>query len=101
MNTEVIEVVTFRLAPGVEDAAFLNEAEKVNTFLRGCDGFRRRRLSKSPDGLWLEHVEWHSMADAKKASDALMTVEELKPFLAAIDMKATEIRHDALMLQAD
>ena len=101
MDQPVIEVVAFKLVDGVSDAEFLKSAEAATAFVRGCGGFVRRTLSKSVDGTWLEHVEWRSMDEAKAAAAAFPAQESLKPFMASIDMSTLEMRHDAVMLQAD
>lgn len=93
-----IEIVTFRLAGGVDEGAFLGHAEVANRFLGTCAGFVARRLSKGDDGGWVEHVEWESLAEAEEASRKFMEEEALKPFMAAIDPATVVMRHAELKL---
>ncbi len=100
MSETIIETVTFKLAPGADEAAFIKASDDVNAFLGTCDGFIARRLSKNADGVWLDHVEWRNLADAKAAAETLPAQQQLAPFMAAIDMSSAKMRHDALMARA-
>ncbi len=100
MITRTIELVTFKLAEGADEAAFLNHAETANRFLGTCQGFVSRRLSKCEDGDWVEHVEWESLAAAEEAARKFMEEDSLKPMLAAIDPASVTMRHNTLKLAA-
>ena len=101
MTRHVIELVTFKLAPGVSKEEFLKTVPPSNEFLEGCTGFISRRLSCNEDGTWVEHVEWDSMAAAKAASDAFMITQSLKPMMQAIDGKNAIMRHNQLMISVN
>lgn len=101
MTQHVIEAVTFKLLPTVSDAEFLKAAEAASTFLKSCEGFVRRHLSKGDDGMWLDHVEWTSLATAKAASEAFFNHAPLKPFMQAIDMASANMSHNTLLLAAE
>ncbi len=97
MNSKVIEAVRFKLADGITDDEFLKRVAPVNAWLNAQPGFVQRRLSCGPDGMWLDHLEWDSMADAQAASKALMENQDLVPFLQAVNPEGMEMRHEALM----
>ncbi|MHA1545134.1 MAG: antibiotic biosynthesis monooxygenase family protein [Alphaproteobacteria bacterium] len=98
MTNRVIEIVTFNLAPGVTEAEFLEKIPTSTNFIKACEGFISRRLSRSEDGSWLEHVEWETMAAAKAASDAFMSEASLKSFMQAIDGSSAKVRHNQLLV---
>jgi hypothetical protein len=97
----VTEIVTFRLAPGVTEAAFLAAARGTEAFVAAAPGFVSRRLSRGGDGTWTDHVEWASMPQAMAASEALMADPAALPFLQAIDPASIAMRHETLVLRMD
>jgi len=68
MSRSVIEIVSFRVKPGISDEAFLKPNEPVEAFLRAQSGFVGRHLSKNDDGQWFDHVEWASLEQAHAAA---------------------------------
>lgn len=97
MNNHVIEAVSMKLANGISDKDFLATQPAVEKFLKTCDGFVNRRLSKGENGVWLDHIEWTSMEAAKAASDMFMQEESLKPFMQAMDMPSVTMHHNQLL----
>ena len=75
----VIEVVTFRLAPGVDEARFRDADQRAQTeFVYGRRGILRRTTARGSDGEWLVVTLWGSAADAEASAaaardDAAMT----------------------------
>jgi hypothetical protein len=96
-NGPVAEIVTFRLAPGTTEPAFLAAARATGTLLDGAPGFVSRRLSKGADGGWTDHVAWASLAEAGAAAARIMSDPAAAPFLAAIDPASIRMRHEALL----
>ncbi len=83
----VIEVVRFKLAPGVSTAAFLALDQAVEReHVAKQAGFLRRESASAPPGEWLVIVHWASAADA----DASMASFEAAPAAAAF-MKGLEV----------
>jgi len=67
----VIETVTFRLADGVDEAAFLEADEEIRTgFLYHQPGMARATTARGDDGEWIVLVLWASPADADAAARA-------------------------------
>jgi hypothetical protein len=93
----VAEIVTFRLAPGTTETAFLAAARATGALLDGAPGFVSRRLSKGPDGGWTDHVAWTTRAQAEAAAARIMSDPAAAPFLAAIDPATIAMRHEALL----
>lgn len=82
----VVEVATFRLRDGVDEADFLDADRRVQTdFIPTLPGFMRRTTARGRDGEWLVVVLWGSFADAE-AADALAADDEgVRTFMSAID----------------
>jgi len=67
----VIETTTFRLADGVDEAAFLEADEQVRTgFLYHQPGIMRATTAKSDAGEWILVVLWASEDAADAAAEA-------------------------------
>lgn len=90
------EYVTFRLAPGVSEAAFLKVLADTAPLVSGAAGFVRRQLSCDADGLWTDHVEWREAAAAHQAAEALMADPAFAPFMEALDPQSVHMRHGAI-----
>ena len=96
MSGHIIETVTFRPMEGVSQEEFLKAAEHATAFMTARPGFLRRRLSCDENGMWIEHVEWASMADAKAAAAEIGKDEHARAFLSAIDGPTVKITHSLL-----
>ena len=67
----MIETTTFRLADGVDDAAFLEFDEQVRTgFLYQQPGFGRATTARGDNGEWIVVVLWASEDAADAALEA-------------------------------
>jgi heme-degrading monooxygenase HmoA len=65
----VVEITTFQLAPGADDAAFLQADRRVQTELvPNQSGFLRRTTARD-DGTWLVVVLWASRDEASAFDD--------------------------------
>ena len=96
--TLVAEIVTFRLAPGTTDPAFLAAASATGPLLAAEAGFLSRRLSRGADGTWTDHVTWTSLPEAAAAAGRIMDAPEAQPFLAAIDPASITMRHEPILM---
>lgn len=67
----VIEVVTFRLAPGVDEDQFRDADQRAQTeFVYGQRGALRRTTARGSDGEWLVVTLWGSDHDAEASAAA-------------------------------
>jgi hypothetical protein len=96
-----VEIVTFRLVPGVETAAFVQAAHATEAPLRGQPGFLRRRLVQGADGQWTDWVEWRDTASAHAAAEAMMAEPAFGPFIAMIAMDTVVMRHETMAFAMD
>lgn len=88
-----VEIASFKLKPGVDDAAFLNAAEAMAPDLRAVPGFVRRELLHSDENLWVDLVHWRSLSEALAAMDVMMTTPSAGPFMAALDESSIAMHH--------
>lgn len=95
----VMEVVRFRLAAGIEEAAFLDAARATEAPLARQPGFVSRRLVLGDGGLWTDLVEWQSLAAAQAGAEAMMADPAFAPFVAAIDHASIVMQHPAIRWQ--
>ncbi len=95
----VAEIVTFRLLPGTDEARFLADAQATNQPVAAQPGFLRRSLSRDATGLWTDYVEWADAASAEAAAQAVMSLPEFVPFIAAIDPEGMVMRHAPVLSQ--
>ena len=84
---KTIEIVNFRLKPGVSDEAFVEETKSMERdFLGKLHGFVDRDTGRSADGIWLVVLHWESPEDAQASMDKFVEAEGAKAFTALIDM---------------
>lgn len=82
----VIEVVTFRLKPGQDEALFLEADKQAHTeFFYLQPGIIRRTTAKGSDGEWMALTLWGSADDAVAAAAASHDDHNVAPALACID----------------
>lgn len=98
MSMHVIETVIFNLEDGASKHDFIKHAETMRPFNDGQSGFVHRRLSCTHDGTWIEHIEWASMNDAKRAAANIGKSELTGEFGACISGASIQMMHSELEL---
>lgn len=101
MTKHTIETVTFKLNEGVSRQAFVESAQAINAFVGKREGFVSRRLSCSDDGLWIEHIEWKTLAAAKSAAAEIGSDPTLTACMTAIDGPSVKMHHTTLEISVD
>ncbi|WP_420002434.1 hypothetical protein [Arenibacterium sp. LLYu02] len=101
MVNKVVEVVTFKLMPGVSDADYVAATRKTDGFIRNMRGFIDRRLSKGGDGVWMDYVIWTDMAAAQEAGAKFPQMECTADVMRMIDPATLVMRHEAQMWVAE
>ncbi|WP_424971587.1 hypothetical protein [Dinoroseobacter sp. S76] len=91
-----VETVLFKLVPDADPEAFRSASALVTRFVEQRPGFIARRLSHTEDGIWIEHIEWASLAEAQAAAAAIGTEESLAEFMTAIDGPSVQLFHSTL-----
>ena len=95
-----IELVTFRLIPGTDRAAFLANARRTEAVVRRQPGFQARMLTEGADGTWSDIVTWASHANAMAAASVIMSDPDFAPFGAMIDGPSVQMTHSTLVWQS-
>ncbi|WP_299725212.1 hypothetical protein [uncultured Tateyamaria sp.] len=91
--TKTAEIVTFRLKPGTDPAAFAKAAQAMMPFLDSTGDMIARTLSCDANGLWTDHIVWTNQAAAEAAAKAMFKRPEAEPFMALIDPEGMDMRH--------
>jgi quinol monooxygenase YgiN len=94
-----LELVTFRLKPGTDRAAFLAAARQTEAAIRRQPGCLARMLAEAGDGTWTDIVTWSGHAEALAAAEAVMADPDFAPFGAMIDGPTVVMSHSALVWQ--
>lgn len=96
MNTS-IELVTFKLAEGVQPEQLVATNDAMQAFLTQQPGFIYRSLSQDEDGQWFDIVYWIDEASAKTGGEAFMRSAACASLMPLIDGPSVKMRHmDAL-----
>ncbi len=94
MKNTIVEIAQFRLATGVNDKDFLQEAEVVQkNFLEKQGGYIDRELLKDKDGQWVDILHWNSMEEAQKAAEVMMSDPATQSFMQKIDPSSVKMLH--------
>jgi hypothetical protein len=82
----VIELTTFELRAGVDQAAFLalDKAMQEEFFPTGA-GFLRRTTARSDGGQWLVVTLWADEGDAERSATSAVDDPVVGAFMAALD----------------
>ncbi|MGY9047431.1 hypothetical protein P775_02880 [Puniceibacterium antarcticum] len=89
---KTIEIVTFRLAEGVTEEAFIAETKTMEReFLGKLQGFIDRDTGKSADGGWIVVLHWASAEDAQASMNKFVDAPGTKAFTACLDMSTFQM----------
>jgi len=82
----LIELLTFRLAPGTDDAAFLDADRRVQTeFAYHQPGLVRRTTARGADGEWIVIDFWQTAGHADACDQRWSTDPAATAFMALVD----------------
>jgi hypothetical protein len=89
----VIETFTFRLAPGTDEAVFLDADRRVQTeFIYRQPGLLRRTTARDENGEWIVIVLWRAYSDAEAAATLSESDRPTADFLALVDKTTAQTR---------
>lgn len=92
-NRPVLEIVSFRLKPGLSDQDFLALARATEAVVAAQPGFTWRHLMHDEDGLWTDMVNWQNHELATKAAAIVIANPAFSPFGGAIDEQTITMQH--------
>jgi hypothetical protein len=88
----VIEVTTFRLRSGVDEAAFLEADRRVQTeFVPNHSGFLRRTTGRGDEGAWVVVTLWASDADADASASKAVDDAVVGRFMSLVDPTSVRV----------
>jgi hypothetical protein len=90
---EVIELVTFRMMPGTDDATFIAAVGQSTAFLEQQPGFLAREVGLTATGEWANIVRWSDLDAALRAAAAFNAAPETQSFNACLDRDTVQMRH--------
>ena len=90
---QALEVVIFKAQPGVSAEALTAASRAVTPVLAALPGFVSRRFGSAADGEFVDIVCWQTLAQAKQAAEAVMTMPVCGAFFALIDPQTIQLRH--------
>ena len=93
MSNPVLELVTFKTKPGIDDAEMLRASDEAMPFLQSSAGFIRRELFKTGDSQWLDLVYWSSLAEAEAAMAESMNQSCVLDMMRLLDESSMSIQH--------
>jgi hypothetical protein len=93
----ILELVSFRLQPGISQEHFLSAVADVDEFLAGRPGYLGRQVYRSGDGTWLDLVRWHDLPSAQAAAQAIRADRRCDAFLGCIAESSTTMTHAGLV----
>lgn len=90
----ILELVTFKLQPGVTEDQFIAANESVSGWAIRQPGFVSRHLSfNENEETYIDVVYWESLAAAQAANDLSMKSEECAPLFGMCDMETVKMVH--------
>lgn len=98
-DTQVAEIVTFKLNENVAESAFLEDARRTEAVLRETPGFVRRVLSRSAEGDWTDFILWSDMDSALNAAETVVKHPDFAAFGGAIHGPSVAMRHEHVGLE--
>jgi len=92
----ILELVTFKLATGISDEAFLAENEHLNNWVKSQPGFEYRALAKTNENSWTDTVFWQDMETASAAQQRFGEEPSLQGMMKVIDMESVKVDHQQI-----
>ena len=93
MTNPVLELVIFKLNPGVTNEQCLKALEATTADLQRQPGFVRREVRRDSDGTWVDMVYWQTRDEALAAMAASQGFASMAAFAAAGDFQNAQMLH--------
>ncbi len=90
MNSNVLEISSYSLVPGIDEHQFVRAADDTMGILRRQRGFLARSIARAENGRWTEIVHWLDRDSARTASERLAANPDAAAFSALIDRPTFE-----------
>lgn len=100
-NSHVLELVTFKLVPGVTEDQFVAANEQLSAWAKRQPGFVSRNLSfDEKNDTYIDVVYWESLAAAELANEMAMTSTECAPMFGMCQPDSVKLVHAAPIASA-
>ncbi len=93
MSNPVIELVSVKTRPGVEEADMLRAADGVMAFLSKARGFIRRELFRAGENQWVDLIYWNSREEAEAALAQSMNQPSVQEMMSLLDESSLNMLH--------
>jgi heme-degrading monooxygenase HmoA len=93
MSNLVIELVSVKARPGVDEADMLRAADAVMAFLSKANGFIRRELFKAGEDQWVDLIYWNSREEAEAALAQSMDQPSVQAMMSLLDENSLNMLH--------
>ena len=93
LNTDVLEIVTFKTKPGVADDRVLAAADALQRDVEPLEGYLGRRLLKAEDGTWVDTVRWTTMEAAHAAAQLIESKPSAQAFMEITEVESIRMLH--------
>lgn len=100
MTHQVLELLTYRLQPGLTPDAFLALVAATLPALERHPGLLARTLAHH-DGTWTETIRWTSQAHADAAGQAIRADPAVAPLMQALDLASLTMRFVPVLWHKD
>jgi hypothetical protein len=97
MPNTVLEIIRFRLKPGVAEGDLLAANQPTLQFAERQPGYVRRRLARLPEGLYIDIIEWRDMDSAKQAAEVFHSAPECQDLMQILDMQSIVMDHPVII----
>lgn len=102
LDGKVLELVVFKLRPGVTREHFLQTNDPVSEWISEQSGFISRELSYDDDGdRWVDVLWWETLEEAQTASERALRSDACTPMFGLIDMDDMLMLHAGGVLRVD
>ena len=95
MSSNVIEIVTFKLKPGVTQEQYLEKYQPVleKVLKENSDFVSLQNLYDSESGMMANYVVWKSLEEAKKANAEFMKNPIVAEWFGLIEQSSIQMNH--------
>lgn len=90
MNTNVVEIVKWKSAPGVTDQAMIEAALSLVPDLKSIGGFIDKTLYKNGDE-WVDIYYWETTEDAHRSNERMAGKESLGKLFSLVQPETVSI----------
>src|SRR5688572_14706775 len=90
---EVIELVTFRMKSGIDNATFIAAVGQSTAFLERQPGFLARQVGLTATGEWADIIRWADLDAALRAAAAFNAAPETQAFNECLERNSVQMRH--------